>query len=90
MCYVYALLNPLNSYLRCGPIAKAPYLKVNTQPIKSRGGGGGFLLCDTQINFWKSAKIHPIAQRFGHEGLVKTKLSKYIVKRAWMKLSKPF
>jgi hypothetical protein len=54
------------------------------------GGGGGFLLCDTQINFWKSAKIHPIAQRFGHEGLVKTKLSKYIVKRAWIKLSKPF
>ncbi len=35
MCYVYALLNPLNSYLRCGPIEKAPYLKVNTQPIKS-------------------------------------------------------
>jgi hypothetical protein len=53
-------------------------------------GGGGFLLCDTQRNFWKSAKIHPIAQRFGHEGLVKTKLSKYIVKRAWIKLSKPF
>ncbi len=66
MCYVYALLNPLNSYLRCGPIAKAPYLKVNTQPIKSSwtvtvggwgvGVGGGFLLCDTQRNFWKSAK----------------------------------
>ncbi len=54
------------------------------------GGGGGFLLCDTQRNFWKSAKIHPIVQRFGHEGLVKTKLSKYIVKRVWIKLSKPF
>jgi hypothetical protein len=46
--------------------------------------------CDTQRNFWKSAKIHPIAQRFGHEGLVKAKLSKYIVKRAWIKLSIPF
>jgi hypothetical protein len=46
-------------------------------------------LCDTQRNFWKTAKIHLIARRFGHEGLVKTKLSKYIVKRAWIKLSKP-
>jgi hypothetical protein len=54
------------------------------------GGGGGFLLCDTQIKFWISAKVHPIARHFGREGLVKTKLSKYIVKRAWMKLSIPF
>ncbi len=55
---VYTLLNPLNSCLRCGPTAKAPYLKVNTQPIKSSwtvaavggwglGAGDGFLLCDT-------------------------------------------
>jgi hypothetical protein len=31
---VETLLNPLNFCLRCGPIAKAPYLKVNTQSIK--------------------------------------------------------
>ncbi len=48
------------------------------------------LLCDAQRNFWKSAKIHPIARHFGHEGLVKAKLSKYTVKRAWIKLSIPF
>jgi hypothetical protein len=34
----------------------------------------GFLLCDTQRNYWKSAKIDPIAWRFGHEGFVKTKI----------------
>jgi hypothetical protein len=53
-------------------------------------GGGGFLLCDTQRNYWKSAKIHPIAWRFGHEGLVKTKLSKNNIKKARIKLSIPF
>jgi hypothetical protein len=44
----------------------------------------------TQRSFWKFAKIHLIAWRFGHEGLVKAKLSQYIVKRAWIKLSIPF
>jgi hypothetical protein len=53
------------------------------------GGGGGFHLCDNQRNFWKSTKIHPIARRFGHEGLVKAKLSKYIVNRERIKLSIP-
>jgi hypothetical protein len=33
-----------------------------------------FLLCDTQINFWKSAKIHPIAWRFEDEGLGQNKI----------------
>ncbi len=51
---------------------------------------GVFLLCDTQRNVWKSAKIYPITRRFGHQGLVKTKLSQYIVKRAWIKLSISF
>ncbi len=54
------------------------------------GGGGGFPLWDTQRNYWKSAKIHPIARRFGHEGFVETKLSNNNVKRAWIKLSIPF
>ncbi len=54
-------------------------------------GGDGFLLCDTQRNYQKSAKIDPIALRFGHEGLVKTKkLSYNNVKRARIKLSIPF
>jgi hypothetical protein len=52
--------------------------------------GGGFLSCDTQINLWKFAKIHQIALHFEHEGVVKTKLSKYIVKRAWKELSISF
>jgi hypothetical protein len=47
-------------------------------------------LSDTQRNYWKSAKIHPIAQRFGHEDLVKTKLSNNNVKRARINLSIPF
>jgi hypothetical protein len=47
-------------------------------------------LCDTQINYWKSAKIHPIAGRFGHGDLVKTKLYNHNVKRIKIKLSIPF
>jgi hypothetical protein len=38
----------------------------------------------------KSAKIHPITRRFGHEDLVKTKLSNNNVKRARIKLSITF
>jgi hypothetical protein len=68
----------------------ANQIQLNNSCGRVGAGGGGFLLCYTQRNFWKYAKIHPIARRFGHEGLVKTKLSKYIVKRAWIKLSKPF
>ncbi len=44
------------------------------------GVGDRFFLCDTQRNFRKAAKIHSIAWHFGHEGLVKTKLSNYILK----------
>jgi hypothetical protein len=34
-CHIYcALLKPLNSCLRGGPIAKAPYFNANTQPIR--------------------------------------------------------
>jgi hypothetical protein len=53
---------------------------ANQIQLNSSSGraGGGFLFCDTQRNFWKSAKIPPSAQHFGHEGLVKTKLSNYI------------
>jgi hypothetical protein len=67
-------------------------IQLNSSCGRMGGGGegGGFLLCDTQRNFWKSAKIHLIAQRFGHKGLVKTKLSKYIVKSVWIMLSKAF
>jgi hypothetical protein len=76
------------------PQGQHPANKIQLNSSCGRVGGGGrgdgFLLCDTQRIFWKSAKIHPITRRFGHEGLVKAKLSKYIVKRAWIKLSIPF
>jgi hypothetical protein len=71
------------------PQGQHPVNQIQLNSSCGRAGGGGFLLC-TQRNFWKSAKIHPIARRFGHEGLVKTKLSNYIVKRAWIKLYNVF
>jgi hypothetical protein len=50
----------------------------------------GISLCVTHREIWKSAKLHSIAQCFGHKGLVKTKFSDYFEKRAWAKFSTPF
>ncbi len=70
--------------------AKPTQLNISCGRVEGGGQGGGFSLCDTQINFWKSVKIHLIAQHFGHEGLVMKKMFNYIVEGAWIKLSIPF
>jgi hypothetical protein len=51
-----------------------------------RGGGGGdFPVSDTQRKFKNQYRIPAIAWRFGHEGLVKTKIFNDVVKRASFK-----
>jgi hypothetical protein len=85
----------MNSSLSCGPIATAPYLKVNTQPIKSSltvvmgGRGMTFSYVIHREIFGNLPKYIQIACCL-YEGVVKTKLSNYIIKRAWIKLSIPF